>query len=1149
MSAKPSTQLVQEEPAWPDAVRVPLADAAGRERLLNALNVIDSKIAASAQNSPARRELRFAGELLREWTRLGIPQRPPKGYVGSLAVILAKNDLHDAVEVLRGRFGEEPLDPGTPLPPDPRVIVRIPPPPSLAGLAPYFLAPAPQLKLASVRRAQYAGWYRDAPDSGAPLRSRETPVTGLTAYLNGRLPTALVSLEPNLLRQVAFAWLFKSPDGRAPSPASCLLGLDLDLDAAARQFVYASTAIVPASRVVGQKGADDGLTAGVHVGFQQMYGAWPIFGSRLVVHMGQGDRRASVSSAYLPIPDGKFQEVAVRSEEDARAIALQALAQHALNGQVDARQARGFYLAALGHWLAAGGAGLPGQDWVKAARDVAVALADSLEGYADPEVVAAAASLVDLLAAWTPGNRQETLAALDRLGARLGAQQAVLWDAGRVVAYTHAAADDKRFVLPFVGQYYLAYLVEFVSVAGADGWRVFVNADAGDQSCHVLGWPESLVSHDIAVYLTSAAANAGVLSQEATAAIDLSFLSLAWYADQGGGPLTLPEIEGNPQNRSADLIQDAANVAYNASAFYQFFRPLCLNQDIASMLEDSSRVPPYFTVKVGAAAGPHDALSTGFIASRVAPAITFQSGALLRVGDRDVHHPARDPELVFHEIAHGLMWLMNTEPFETPDGVAPFGRALVEGYANYLARACAVTREGDHPGVPWARASYADFGDRYDLAHASVRSPAGNRLPFPNLYPPAALSDPDAADPLVIDLLQKYDVGMIWARALWGIREQYAAEGRDVTEADRLALSSFFYMPGWIASFEMAAEGLIDQVSPAAGAGFSARFATRNIVAGRAVQALIAAGDLFAGTDRGIWQSSDGGETWAFTPEPFGPGNGIVGLSIDVANGTLYAAAERSIHQAQPGGGWMQLGIWPGEETPISLCAAGGTVYVGTARGVYFFRTGVPAAGWARWQPAIAFEDPILDLAVVRVADANRVYAATARAAQTRLAQDADPNPAGFVWGPAAGSESLRSQMGSTTAVCLHDGQAYLGTLAAGIWCQPNLASSTSWVQIATPAQLAQGCVLALRGRVVGGTRELFAATTAGLYKGREAGAGWIWTSISLDNGAVTDVVMEVLPVGSSDSVIVGTANLGLWLGRDVTGPAPTWKAFPDVGA
>ena len=114
MPKQPPTQLVREEPAWPDAVRVPLADAAGRARLLDALNAIDGQVIANAQNPPALRELAFARGLLRDWTRLGIPQRPPRGYLGSLDAILRKYNLYDAAEEIRRRLGEEPIEPGWP---------------------------------------------------------------------------------------------------------------------------------------------------------------------------------------------------------------------------------------------------------------------------------------------------------------------------------------------------------------------------------------------------------------------------------------------------------------------------------------------------------------------------------------------------------------------------------------------------------------------------------------------------------------------------------------------------------------------------------------------------------------------------------------------------------------------------------------------------------------------------------------------------------------------------------------------------------------------------------------------------------------------------------------------------------------------------
>jgi hypothetical protein len=99
-------------------------------------------------------------------------------------------------------------------------------------------------------------------------------------------------------------------------------------------------------------------------------------------------------------------------------------------------------------------------------------------------------------------------------------------------------------------------------------------------------------------------------------------------------------------------------------------------------------------------------------------------------------------------MAHALMWLLHRAPFDSRHDSVPFGRALLEGYANYLARSLAA-RSDPSPGAgQWARASYRDanWRQRWDVAVPAVQSPSqpsqlaqskiGLRLlPVPNYLP------------------------------------------------------------------------------------------------------------------------------------------------------------------------------------------------------------------------------------------------------------------------------------------------------------------------------------------------------------------------------------------------------------------------------
>lgn len=748
---------------------------------------------------------------------------------------------------------------------------------------------------------------------------------------------------------------------------------------------------------------------------------------------------------------------------------------------------------------------------------------------------------------------------------QLDDQQTVPWDEARIVPYLPnlpGAADrpDPCFVLPFAGKYYLAYQVEILSAARDRGWRVYVNADADDASCHLLGRPEPLMAHSFSVFSTSEDALNNQPQQTNGQGLDLSFMTFEWHKDAVSAVpvLTLAEIEQPPPGLDANLIFDAGNVAHHADRFYRYFTSLCLGQKIADMLEDGWRKPPYF--KVAVRGGSDQALSTGFLASAAAPTIIFQSADELAVGLRTVYRPAADPEVIYHELAHALMWLMNSEPFNMSAGVTPFARALVEGYANYYARACAVSAGGDAADRIWARACYrsTEFGDRFGLAHDSQRDPTGNLLPLPNLYPPPG-PDPDANDPLTAQSLQKYSVGMVWARALWELREQLRITNRDPLWADRLALSAYFYMPGWLASFETAAEGILDQMTPAEAGRLAGQFGKRNILAGRGVQTLAFAGtDVLVGTDVGVRRSAANAIQWGPWHQ-FGSGEGVVALAHDAtSNATLktFAATERGIYAWDAGQSvWREHGTWKTnltQWTPLCLVAANEMVYVGTARGVYALSAAAPTGNWTRWEGEQALEHPVRDIAVMHRprnngAEEDLVYVATLREARRRALAVNEGDPAGVQWGNAVG-DTHQEQIAMTTAVALAGDKAYLGTLWQGIWRQEDLADNDSWVQIATAQNLGGGAVLTLRVRQAAAGLEVLAGTSAGLFRGRPTGAGgWTWSEIALDNNPnAHETITTALYLGDKEW-LVGTANRGLWRATESNGQYQ-WTRYGDIG-
>ncbi|MGC8781571.1 MAG: hypothetical protein ACP5UQ_11985 [Anaerolineae bacterium] len=769
----------------------------------------------------------------------------------------------------------------------PRVTVCPSPPPHEALLSFAFTPPAGQINLARQHLERYERWFAGYADVTPVLPSRVSRLNGLTRFLNGRLPVVLTAPDPDKPEpwaEAAVNWLFTPPDGpdAPPAPASCLFGMD-DAAAACPQFRPLDVVMIRAGRTTA---GDSPMAATVHVRLQQMHGNRPVLGGRVIVHMADGDPRCSASSAYLPIPADRFAHCRLRDEEEAKDLAWRGLIQHAFNATMADAEAHGIYLAALNRWLADNQAD---DERSEAIRVVTAALADGVRRSARADkATAAAARLEATLASVGQGQTADARHALYELRAELDDKMAVRWDEAQVVPYLPnlpGAADrpDKCFVLPYAGEYYLAYRVEILSAARDRGWRVYVNADADDTRCQLLGRPEPLLAHTITIFRTS---------------------------------------------------------------------------------EDALR--------------------------------------------------------------------------NQPQSVNPQG----------------------------------------------------------------------------------------------------------------------FYMPGWLASFETAAEGILDQMTPAGATQLAAQFGKRNILAGRGVQALTLAGAaVLVGTDVGSRRSAIAAIRWG-PWERFGVGEGVVALAHDVASGKTFAATERGIYAWDAGqSAWREHGTWQTmltQETPLCLAAIAGMVYVGTARGLYALSAATPAGNWTRWEGDQALQFPVRDVAILRRpgaggADEDLAYVATLREARRRILAVNEADPEGVQWGDAAGL-ALQAQMAATTAVTIEGNKAYLGTLWQGIWRQEDLTDNNSWVQIATAGDLNQAAVLTLRVRQTAAGLEALAGTSAGLFRGRPTGAdGWTWNEVALaDDPSAHETITAVLYLGDRDW-LVGTANRGLWRATESNGQLH-WTPYGDIG-
>ena len=677
------------------------------------------------------------------------------------------------------------------------------------------------------------------------------------------------------------------------------------------------------------------------------------------------------------------------------------------------------------------------------------------------------------------------------------------WDV-RVRSY----AGKEQFVLPFAGEYHLVYEVHLTSPDASQSWSIFVDAETGD----VLGRPFSLVFHaDACAFASSAEALTGglpTLTEPLTSNPCHDFMDIRVYTAQGQdrGPVWTSGATTGPDF-------EATNVAIHARKMYDYLTTEVCDAEQRETLKNAAAARPLRALVATPDTGK---LNMGFYPSTRLIKFQHDAGTGLSAEGGIVHHPAHDPEVIYHEVNHGLMWLLKPDPFDHLVGAPPFARSLVEGYANYFARSLAAKGKAS-PTANWATAAYRlpDWGDRWALFRDKLK-PGADLLLLPNVYPYPYADEWD---------IEVYDVGMIWARALWDLRQ---LARRQV--ADALALEAFHRAHGWVTSFEALAEGLLEAALETNVTWYDALlplFAGRGIVAAQGIQALAAAGQtIVVGADAGLKHSDDGGNTWA--DEEL---ENVVALAAQA--GTLYAATESGVYK-RTAQGWIAVGSWPPQQRPLSLAAsADGELYVGTGMGVWTANANAASPVWQQWggSGSRAFDGLAFDLALGRTSSGKeRLYVAGFDRLRFRT-----------VTGSWQSVELQDEKSDMVISVATHGTSVFVGTGRAGIWQRALSAGGVTKAQIATPdADLNQAAVLCL---AVGGGSPLtlYAGTTKGVFQGVESDDDWSWTHLDgLPEGAA---VTALAVVGTR--LFAGTALHGLWRWEEGKG----WKLVAGVQA
>ncbi len=630
----------------------------------------------------------------------------------------------------------------------------------------------------------------------------------------------------------------------------------------------------------------------------------------------------------------------------------------------------------------------------------------------------------------------------------------------------------------------------------------------------------------------------------------------------GGAAFTLAGLQNAPAV-ALNHHKEGMNIAYHAWKFYNYFLSDCRVDpvDLFKWFTAAGQQGPPLVIQAGMNGKKDARLETGFIPSKseFTGTITFQSATddgLISEGGTRVHHPSRDPEMIYHEMAHGLMWLLNSVPFDNRNDSVPFGRALLEGYANYLARSLAAQSD---PGTgQWARASYKDtiWHQRWSVAvpavepsatHAPQRQIGLRLLPVPNNYPDVSTKG-----------LAVYDVGMIWTRALWDMRtflSQQADAGADekarIALADRLVMQSYRCVLGWSASFETAAEGLIAAarilLSQIAGLaptrqkeivkGIQDRFLARGILAERGIQAIgqVTTGGStrwLAGADSGLRVSANPHLPWNQWQPITDAGNALPGvIDLFVHGDEVYIATELGIYRWNAASNDLRADRVGGNEmaaqTPRCLAVVAGQPVAGTNYTLWRFDT--VQQTWQQWiAPGVAIELKLAAAQIMTATVGGREFCLVAALDHIRYAEMSNGGAAAPTWKILV----IDNTPDWITSVCVVGTMLYAATAYKGVWpvqlsFSGGSLKATAGVPLPTapalpPNEPGMGKALRL---MHDGNQKLYAGTTTGLFEFNLSANGSKWTRVA---GSPQTVATMVFPIGGA--VAAGTAAGSLWI-------------------
>ena len=655
-------------------------------------------------------------------------------------------------------------------------------------------------------------------------------------------------------------------------------------------------------------------------------------------------------------------------------------------------------------------------------------------------------------------------------------------------------------ILPYGGRYYLVARVR-VKLADEEAWYMDIDVHRGQ----VVGGAWQSVASAPNYFISSEDA-AGEKPSGRFPNLELGF------NDEPTPPLLkmplLPSVE-------------RATFAVHAQCFYTHLITTCA---AGPRLVQKADEQPHFQVVL-------DSKSSKFVYDPLAnpKEIHLRKGATdemdILADGKPIFHPSWDPELIVHELAHAFFWLLNDDPWQNPQTIAPFSRALHEGYAVYLARSFAAADKPKQGDVPWASGVYRpeNWQTRWLLQRTS-RIVGADLLRRPNNYPARTFLPGQQENDW-----EDYDVGMIWARALWDLRQLLGP-----SQTDYLAVQAYPYLHGAIVNLQTAAEALIeadarkDRLNVAA--AVEPIWSTRGLTSHIGVFAIVRGpdGHLFAGSEQGILIHT--GDEWMRDPASW---QNVKLASVD----SLAVQGNRLFVIATPPRGnlgdgvpaWnvglyvRENGLWqthsvPNGVTILSVHVVGGVLMLATTDGVYLYRNG-------EWQQVKSSSSLVTDQSSTQISDLSHWVDGTGQgwliaARPKHVARVRFPLPADPRWIP-----SLIPGDGRPSALALWQNRLYIGTLEQGIWEYANGAP------VQTGFVPPESAVLAL------------AASNTWLIWSTPEEVGWSdgSTSGGLPPPCATGIVVT-LWVDADETLWAGTLAHGIWRLR-LTDATPAWSA------